>query len=355
MKKKITILTGPLAGHGGEETVIKSFIQLLSQSYEFEIVLSENVGDVEWVKDLELTRLLVNNNNSKIKKFFFVLNNLRNSNSNLVICLTPRMVSLAKLAKSFFLLHYNIISWMQFSLQQKFSDRTIKMLSQADYHLAINSDIKNALISIGIPIEKVFLIYNPVKQQSRVIQPSKQKKKLLCVSRIQYAGEKNLNELIRALANLVNVNSWELDIYGADDSIDQIETKKLKSLISDLGLEKKINWCGFKKNLWSVLNEADCLILTSTGEGFGMVLCEAISYGIPVISSNCPSGPSDIVNSKNGFLYPMGDIYKLGYYIKKIVNGEVNFRSNEVKASISEMYEDEYKNRVESFLFECLN
>lgn len=353
--EKVTILTGPLAGHGGEETVIKNFVQLLSRNYEFELLLSENIGDTIWLKDVDLVSVFVNENHSKLKKLIFILKGLRNLNSNLVICMTPKMVFLAKMAKVIFHLQYDIISWIQFSIQQKFSEHTVKMLKQADYHMAINSDIKNNLISIGVKDENIALIYNPVKQQSRVIQPSKQKKKLLCVSRIQYAGEKNLNELIRALANLVNVNSWELDIYGADDSIDQIETKKLKSLISDLGLEKKINWCGFKKNLWSVLNEADCLILTSTGEGFGMVLCEAISYGIPVISSNCPSGPSDIVNSKNGFLYPMGDIYKLGYYIKKIVNGEVNFRSNEVKASISEMYEDEYKNRVESFLFECLN
>ena len=57
-------------------------------------------------------------------------------------------------------------------------------------------------------------------------------------------------------------------------------------------------------------------MLTSHSEGFGMVLLEAISFGLPCISYDCPSGPRDIIeNDVNGYLVPMDDFEALKSYI----------------------------------------
>jgi len=358
MIKKIAILTGPLAGHGGEETVIKKVVNLMSSSsqYVFEIILSENIGDTHWLSNLvgSIEQVKVNRKQGIFSKLSFVFNSLFHCKSDFIICLTPKMTLLARMAKSIFFLKYKIVTWVHFSLTEKFDYKTVKMLKVADYHLAINSEIKKQLLSMKIPENRIALVFNPVKKVSSFIPCSESIKKLICISRIQYEGEKNLSELINALKFLKDKKDWTLDIYGADDSQHGIETRKLKQLIREYGLESHVVFKGFVQNVWDSIYEADCLILTSKAEGFGMVLCEAISYGIPVISANCPSGPADIVNSKNGFLYTMGDINQLAYYIRKIVNGNVNFKREDVKASISKMYEDEYRRRLGTFLDNCL-
>ncbi len=82
-----------------------------------------------------------------------------------------------------------------------------------------------------------------------------------------------------------------------------------------------------------------------------MVLCEAISYGIYVISSNCQTGPSDIVrNGINGELYPLNDIDILSNKIKEIVNGKQLPNYSNIKESITEYYDDIYHNRIIAIL-----
>ena len=77
-----------------------------------------------------------------------------------------------------------------------------------------------------------------------------------------------------------------------------------------------------------------------------MVLCEANSYGIYTVSSDCPTGPADIIRPYvNGELYPAGDNKKLTVILNKIVSGKQNKPFCD-KNCISRFYEDEYLARV---------
>lgn len=350
--RKITILTGPLEGHGGEEAVIADFIELLSDKFTFDIILSENLGNTDWLKDISglIDEEYVNNVAGTFRKLDFIIKNLSKSKSDIVICLTPKTTLLARVTKTLFLKKYKIVSWLHFAITSKFGNKTANLLKYADFHLAINSGIQNELVSIGIPSENILLAYNPISKQERTIPKSSGKKKFIYMARIQYGGEKNLSELIKAIYLLTNKEKWVLEIYGADDSLNERESNKCKQLIHQLGLEANVVWHGFKKNVWSQISEADCLILTSTSEGFGMVLCEAISYGVPVISSNCPSGPADIVNDQNGYLYQVGHEEELASYLNNFIFNKINFSAHTVKNSIRKMYSDEYKKRIECFL-----
>lgn len=78
-----------------------------------------------------------------------------------------------------------------------------------------------------------------------------------------------------------------------------------------------------------------------------MVLCEANSYGIYTVSSDCPTGPADIIHPyENGELYLAGNVKKLTDILNKIVSGETEINHIMVKNSISLFYEDEYLARV---------
>lgn len=349
---ELTILTGPLEGHGGEETVLKDFVSNLQDKYSFNLLVSEHTGDETWLEGISpyLTNFKVNRETNRILKLKFILKNLRLVQNTAVICLTPRMVFLANLAKKLFHKKYLIISWMHFSIRVKFNESTAKQLLKADYHFAISSGIQDELISLGIPENRIALIYNPVLRQKRTIIPAKNETRFVCVSRIQFKGQKNLSEIFKALSLVDSNFKWSLDIYGADASTGQQEKAKCIALCKELKIEDHVNWCGWYKNVWDVIETADCLLMSSTYEGFGMALAEAISRGVPVISSNCPTGPTDIVSDENGFLYQMGDIQSLASKLTKFIEKKCQFDSVKLKDSLQKMYLDIYEQKVKNVL-----
>lgn len=349
---ELTILTGPLIGHGGEETVLKEFISSLQDEYIFNLLVPEQLGDESWVDDIRpyLARCRMNKENSKISKLKFILENLRTAKDTAVICFTPRMVFLADLAKKMFRKKYLIVSWMHFSISAKFDKFTAKQLLKADYHFAISSGIQSELVSLGVPKNKIALIYNPVLKQDNTIRPDANQTRFICVSRIQFKEQKNLSELFKALGLLNISEKWSLDIYGADDSVGQQEKEKCIELADRLGIQNHINWCGWYKNVWEEIDAADCLLLSSTYEGFPMALLEAVSRGIPVISADCPVGPADIVSNQNGFLYQMGDIKAFASFLKNFVEKKYNFNPTVVKNSINKMYLDAYRDNIKRIL-----
>ena len=78
-----------------------------------------------------------------------------------------------------------------------------------------------------------------------------------------------------------------------------------KSLVKELGLENKIIFAGFFSNPYPVMKKAKALLVSSDFEGLGMVILEAICLRVPVISTDCESGPREILPSRN--LIPVGD------------------------------------------------
>jgi glycosyltransferase involved in cell wall biosynthesis len=101
--------------------------------------------------------------------------------------------------------------------------------------------------------------------------------------------------------------NWILDIYG-----DGIERKNLQALINILGLNKNVILHGISNKMDFCYLESSIFLFTSLAEGLPMVLIEAQSFGLPIVSFDCPTGPSDIVkNNIDGFIVAQDDIYKL--------------------------------------------
>ena len=86
----------------------------------------------------------------------------------------------------------------------------------------------------------------------------------------------------------------------------------LESLISELGLEDSISLVGFTNNPYPWYLTADLYVLSSDWEGLPTVLIEALECGLPFVSTDCPSGPSEILdNGHYGKLVPVGDPFAL--------------------------------------------
>lgn len=342
--QKVLIITGPLAGHGGEETLLRLVTEQLCKKTRVILVISDLTGNTDWLGSVQ-RRIRVwqlPHRINRLTKLFRLLIVIYKENADYVIALTPRMLLLAQMVRKISHQTFGLTSWLQFSVTDKFSSFTVRLLRLADEHMVLNDAMGVQISDWGISSKHIHTVLNPIHKQFRSIVPSSHTEpvRFLCLARIQFAGEKNLQELFEGLANLHG--EWELHLYGSDDSQNHIEAKKCKRLISRLGIERHIIWHGFVNDVWSRIRTADCLVLTSTFEGFGLVLAEAASLGLPVISSDCPVGPREIVNKENGFLYPSGNTAALHNLLQKFVNRQVRFDSNRVKRSVERFYLDQY-------------
>lgn len=104
--------------------------------------------------------------------------------------------------------------------------------------------------------------------------------------------QKDYSTLIRALTELRKQRPSHLLILGEGN-----ERESLERLIHDLNLEEDVVLAGFVNNPLAYMNRASLFVLSSKSEGFGNVLVEAMACGTPVVSTDCPSGPTEILEN----------------------------------------------------------
>lgn len=343
-----------MAGHGGEETVVTKFINEFSGKIDFNLYISQIIGDTTWIQQLDSnTRVTIGTaSTNRLVKAAQLLNYMCQCRSDAVIVFTPRLLFLVNLAKKITLRRYRVISWIQFSIDNYFSKRDKSYFKLADDHLAISTGIQQQLSALGIDDKKIHLIYNPVSKSKQVIVPDMNQVDFVYIARIQFEKQKNMRALFDACSQLTGL--WRLHIYGADTTFAQSEYHTCVDYIRRLGIESHIVWHGWIADVWSKIEHADALVLTSTFEGFGMVLAEGISRGIPAISFDCPVGPADIINKYNGFLINNGDVTQFATAMQKFVDRKVYFSATHVKKSITTLYEDVYYPRTAELLNKLL-
>lgn len=137
------------------------------------------------------------------------------------------------------------------------------------------------------------------------------KKRVIAVG--YYIPIKGFERLINAWS-IVNqkVSDWELHIIGEGPL-----REKLQNQINYLKLSKSVFLNGESDNIEDEYTNSSILAVSSLSEGFPMVILEAESFGLPVVSFSCPCGPSDIIkNGEDGFLIPDDDINE---FAKKLI------------------------------------
>lgn len=152
--------------------------------------------------------------------------------------------------------------------------------------------------------KKGIILQNPV-DATRIPEPyvGKREKRFVAVGRLE--PQKNFPLLINAFAEFSKIEpDYKLTIYGEGR-----EREKLEKLIFNLNLENSVELPGRDKNVLNKINSASGFILSSDYEGMPNALIEAMCMGMPVISTDCPSGgPREFIkNGENGILVSVGD------------------------------------------------
>ncbi|MGM0123823.1 UDP-D-galactose:(glucosyl)LPS alpha-1,6-D-galactosyltransferase [Enterococcus sp. AZ194] len=348
---KVDLLIPRYSGKGGTETVVKKVADYFEKRAEvtFHLVISQGMDSLEWLgefKDYEETNHQYSNKLMQYASGILYLSNyFKKTEAQIVICLNTTTLRIAHFFRKLYKKKFQLVSWIHFSI---FDEKAIKpkYLYLADYHLAISSGIKRQLESLGIPASQIFLIFNPVERQEKTIAPVNKKTKFVYIGRLMLKGQKNISELFYGLAQLKE--EWSLDIYG-----DGKDRQALENLTKELNIEAQVTFFGWVINPWQQIKEASALVLTSQFEGFPMVLLEAASYGLPCISSNCPTGPEDIICAQNGLVYQKGDAEGLSKALHQV--SQQVFSQLEVKNSIERFYPETYFTVLEQFLYRIVS
>ena len=184
-------------------------------------------------------------------------------------------------------------------------NRCDRLFSNSEY---INEDLKKNF-GITIPME---VIYNPLEIPKKQVSPKNLDGSLDPIRIITVGSvdkRKNHRMVVKAMKTIGDT-SLTFDIYGAGPLEDQ-----LKKEIFDMGLNKQIFLKGRTKEVNKKLLAAHIFILSSHNEGFPNALMEAIAVGLPCISTNCLSGPLEMLNENEKVNIPNGSFVKAKYGI----------------------------------------
>ena len=150
------------------------------------------------------------------------------------------------------------------------------------------------------------ILYDPIISTNEIIKKSnlniedrfKNKKFIIGIGRL--TKQKNFKLLIKAFKKMHDYEeNLNLIILGEGEKINS-----LKDLTDNLGLTNFVYFLGYKENIYTYLKKAECFILSSLWEDPGFVLIESSFMNVPIIASNCPNGPQEIINKdERGYLF----------------------------------------------------
>jgi glycosyltransferase involved in cell wall biosynthesis len=194
----------------------------------------------------------------------------------------------------------------------------------ADHVTAVSEGAAEDLERVG-NLQNVYAIPNPISidgasrtsEETEYVHPWFAEDEPIVMGAGRLTELKGFSTLIRSLRYVRDrgVNA-RLIIIGEGE-----ERQNLEQLAHDLGLEECVRLPGFVNNPFTYMRAVDVFVLSSRWEGFGNVIVEAMACGTPVVSTNCPNGPAEILeNGKWGRLVPVGSVKKIGEAIMKTLD-----------------------------------
>lgn len=370
-KPKLLIFINTLQS-GGAERVVSLLLGHLKDDFEIHLALYSNI--IEFAIPPEIKVLNLNEPLQQDKAIRFlklpyiswkVYKYCKKNEINISVAFLYRPCYINALMKSFWGYKGHVIMCErthQTTMQQSHSSiyrmfsKFMVMFSykRADLVLANSYAMQTDLIENFKIKTPVRVIYNPIDLhfiKTHVAEETDfvfEKDIFHFVNVGGFRKEKNHLLLIQAFFILKHL-PCKLVIVGGG-----VMEEELKQKVHDLGLMDKVVFCGFDKNPFKYVHRSDCFVLSSDVEGFPNVLIEALACGKPVISTDCSSGPREllapatdlhhrVINKYEigefGILTPVNDVIALAAAMKKMYND----------ASLRSQFESKAAKRAEQF------
>ncbi len=362
---RISFLLPALAGYGCERSTLRIAKGLIAHGIEVELVLIGSVKEnaPEIPAGVKVVTLGIENQETQFifQKLFAIANYLKSSRPQTLITIYDS-INLASLARFISGVNCQIIISVRVNLSQDFQKKGIKGKLEtnllrftypwSDKIIAVSQGVADDVIKLtGISSSKIKAIYNPIipeeiatKLEEPINHPwliNKNLPVILGIGRLEY--EKDFVTLIKAFVIVNQSLKSRLIILGEGS-----QRKELEQLIDELGVKNQVSLTGFVPNPFIYIKKSDIFVLSSRWEGLSNVILESLAVGIPIVSTDCPSGSAELLEyGKYGKLVPIGNEYELAqailttlkepldrnllqkraadFYIDKIVNQYLEF------------------------------
>lgn len=338
MKSKVALFIPSLGGGGAERIMVNLARGFSERGFDVDLILAKADGPF-----LSLVPKSVRIVNLKAKRVLYSLPSLvhylRGSKPEALISALDHANAVALMAKllsrSPVRLAVSVHSTLSqssahaVSLRGRLTPFLIRLLYPwADAVIAVSKGAADDLLRVSkLRRERVHVVYNPVVVPELFVQAQEvldhpwfaagEPPVILGVGRL--TKPKDFTTLIRAFAMVKEVRPARLVILGEGE-----ERARLETLIRNLGLEDSVELPGFVSNPYKYMKRAAVFVLSSKWEALPTVLIEALALGTPVISTDCPSGPAEILEGGRwGRLVPVGDVNALAQAILRALSGEV--------------------------------
>ena len=311
-----------LAGGGAQRVVLILAKEFLKLGLQVDFVLAQANG--EFIEDLPKEARLIELNASRVLFTLPGLIRYLRKHSPVAVYSAPQhahiILMLAKMisrSPTCVILHIGNHISTQLKFSRKFQDKiypTLLWMLQryANVFIAVSDGVAQDLVHAAqISPEKVRVIYNPVYRagiEDLMQQPVNHQwfnesrfPVILAVGRL--VEQKDYPTLLRAFSYLRNRKPARLFIMGEGKLLTE-----LKLLAEELGIGDDVNFAGFDPNPYRYMARCSVFVLSSAWEGFANVIAEALACGAQVVSTNCKSGPAEVLlNGHYGQLVPVGD------------------------------------------------
>lgn len=309
MKKILFVIYG-LHNKGGSERVTVELANALSKKYDIHIIYKES-SHIAYKLDQRVK--LVTVDKSGVALLFSIKKHIKDHDYDVVVIHSMNRLTVGLLLTG--LTHPFLISLEHTSsINSSYFIRFLKKLifNKINKVIVLSKKDKNFYDNFH---NSVYVIYNPSPFSIEKKYHSKNKK-IISIGSLD--KNKGFDRLIEAWKKVeLYDNDFVLEIYGEGE-----ERKKLEMLIEKYRL-KRVFLMGKTENVYDVYKTAAFFVMTSHFEGLPMVLIEAQSLGLPIISYDCPNGPAEIVNHNiNGYLVENNNQENLTEKILELIKNE---------------------------------
>lgn len=329
---RVACFISDLADGGAQRAVVKLVGGMCARGLAVDVVLVNNEGT--HLRRLDAGARLIDLASGRVVKAVLPLAHYlrRESPSALVSFLSHANVAavaaraLARVNPRLVLVEQNTVSAVRSDLRR---DALLPALvrrayPRADAIVGVSSGVAQDLVSrLGVPADKVSVIHNPVVDRELLDAanaPSghawlEDDAERVFVASGRLTQQKDFPTLINAFRLLKSKAAARLIILGEGE-----ERAQLEAMISASGLSGDVDLHGFVENPYAYLSRADAFVLSSRWEGLPTVLIEALACGCPVVATDCPSGPREILEGgKYGALVPVGDAAALCEAMERVL------------------------------------
>jgi glycosyltransferase involved in cell wall biosynthesis len=268
------------------------------------------------------------------KEFFWIRGKINKFSPQIILAIDMRCNLLAVVCKIFSLGRLKVIATNHIDLGKTIFDKSTPYVNnilkiaikffynQADTLVGVSKKLSKNLRKDFALTKDVVTVYNGLETKSQRRLPKRQGNKKIIITIARLVEQKDHDNLIKAFALLLKkMPKTELWILSNGP-----KRQELEILVGKLGMEKKIIFWGWVCDIKPFLAKSDLFVLSSKREGFAYSLLEAMRMGIPVISTDTPYGPGEILDKgKFGVLVPMGKPDRMRDAILKILGNKQKY------------------------------